>query len=237
MGGDELTYGYGKHHQLYRRRELYGLPRRVRTFAGAGVRMLGGIAPNKLQAARMAYFVDDWERYLALKNYPAIDGLREVPSFARFSRDAFSDLAEPLYLSVPRYELTDALPNDQLIVYDHASMRASLELRTPFLSTRLAAVVAEFDPRALLAFGQKSVLRRLLARYLPTSLFDYPKSGFRFPHDVFLSRHGSHTPKMPGLPTPVAESLWQQRGKGGGWARLGVRLVAASAFAARYKAA
>jgi len=235
MGGDELTFGYGKHDQLYRRRDLYALPETVRRAGGA---MAGAVAPlwPRLDQFRAAYLVADPERYIALKDFPAIDGLRRVPGFAGWVEKEFEDLSGPAYLAVPRYELTEALPNDQLIVYDHASMRASLELRTPFLNRRLLELIAGFDPRALLAFGQKSVLRRLLARYLPERLFDYPKSGFRFPHDVFLDSTTACLPALPGLTPDVANYLWQRRQNGKGWTRIGVRLASAAEFFSRYPA-
>jgi asparagine synthase (glutamine-hydrolysing) len=233
MGGDELTFGYGKHDQLYRRRQFYGMPEPVRRIAGAS---LGAVPhlPGRLDNFRSNYLVRDSERYIALKDFPAIDGLRRLPGFSAWADREFSDLKDPVYLSIPRYELTDALPNDQLIVYDHASMRASLELRTPFLNRRLVDVIAGLDPRALLAFGQKSVLRRLLDRYLPRELHEFPKSGFRFPHDVFLNAAGRSTPRLPGLAEAPAEALWRRRFDGKGWTRIGVRLAVANEFFHRY---
>jgi asparagine synthase (glutamine-hydrolysing) len=233
MGGDEITFGYGKHDHVYRRRQLYDSPECLRILGERLLRPLNE-GSGRLANVRNAYLVRDRERYIALKDFPAIDGLRRLPGFDDWTNSEFDGLAKPSWLSIPRYELVHALPNDQLIVYDHASMRASLELRTPFLNRKLVEVIAQFDPRALLAFGQKSVLRRLLRRYLPNELFDYPKSGFRFPHDVFLNGVGDTLPSLPGLQRDGAGRLWSKRFQGKGWTRIGVRLASATEFFSRH---
>lgn len=233
MGGDELTFGYGKHTQLYANRRRYGLPEWLRRAGGCALALADGLSP-RLERFRAAYLVRDHERYIALKDYPAIDWLRRQRGFDAWARREFGGFRGPLHIAAPRYEVTDALPNDQLIVYDHASMREGLELRTPFLSRRVAEAAARIDPRAFMAFGQKSVLRRLLGRYLPRELYDYPKSGFRFPHDVFLRGCGEATPRLPDDAAVDLEAAWRRRGQGQGWARIAVRAAAAARFMASH---
>jgi asparagine synthase (glutamine-hydrolysing) len=113
---------------------------------------------------------------------------------------------------------------------DVASMRASLELRTPYLSRRLVETVASFDQRAFLAFGQKSVLRRLAARYLPEQFVRLPKRGFVYPADVYLANE-TREPRWPSLPDSQIRKAWQRRRHGRGWTRIAVRLSTLSAFA------
>lgn len=234
MGGDELTFGYGKHAQLYANRRRYGLPEWLRRAGSCALQPAAASNP-RLERFRAAYLVRDYERYIALKDFPAIGWLRRLSGFDAWARREFGGFKGPLHIAAPRYELTEALPNDQLIVYDHASMRESLELRTPFLSRRVAEAAATVDPRAFLAFGQKSVLRRLLGRYLPRELYDFPKSGFRFPHDVFLRGYGDAMPRLPeGSGVPLEEA-WRRRREGQGWARMAVRAAAAAAFMAAHE--
>lgn len=81
--------------------------------------------------------------------------------------------------------LTDSLnylPNDILAKVDRASMANSLESRAPYLDHR----VAEFAWRLPLSTKvngdvTKSILRKLLAKYVPTELFERPKAGFAIP--------------------------------------------------------
>ena len=231
MGGDEIFYGYGKHVFFYRYRHLYNLPEPLRVVLGGLARAFSHFRPN----SHFGYFsrligVHDWERYLANKNYPAIEWLRRMPSFQSWAKRAFKGNTSPCELSVPFYEVTQVMPNSHLPSLDLGSMRASLELRTPFLSRKVAETVAEFDPRAFMAFGQKSVLRRLLTRYLPKELVDQPKRGFIFPADQFLNGFGDGVPVVPGVSTSATRSVWQRREEASGWRRLAVRLALAYEF-------
>jgi len=87
---------------------------------------------------------------------------------------------------VQRFQMLDAglyLPDDVLVKTDRASMAASLEVRTPFLNLDLARFawslpVDLYDPQK---FGLKVVLKKLLARHVPTELFERPKMGFDVP--------------------------------------------------------
>ncbi|NQV79601.1 MAG: asparagine synthase (glutamine-hydrolyzing) [Alphaproteobacteria bacterium] len=232
MGGDEAVFGYGKHAALYRHRFRYRL-------IGHLSSMLALMSVEFHETSRLAallglFGVRPWEIYLALKTYPALSWLRTTQGYEAWARNEFDEVNDPPYLWVPRYEQRKTLPNEHLIMNDVASMRASLELRTPFLNRELFEAVARFDPRSLVAFGQKSVLRRLLSRYLPSELYDLPKRGFRFPQESFLSAHGDAMPLVPGLPSSAIERIWSRRNSGRGWERLAVRLVALEEFLGRY---
>lgn len=74
------------------------------------------------------------------------------------------------------------LPDDILVKVDRATMGTSLEARAPLLDHRVFAW-AWRQPHALkIAEGRgKWLLRRLLARDVPTELFERPKMGFAIP--------------------------------------------------------
>ena len=91
-------------------------------------------------------------------------------------------------------------------------MRASVELRTPFLSGRVAEAIAALDPRALLAFGQKAVLRRILEGLLPADTLRQDKQGFIFPQDIFLGT-AQRTPAPAGVSPAWSEAIWGARGR------------------------
>ena len=229
MGGDELVWGYGKHKFLWQRRLLYGLPPFVRKLARHVPKSVLALSRRGRNTERL-FAVDDSEIYPALKNYPAIGWLRQLSGFDAWAMDEFGSQTGPSYQSVPTYELGTGLANEHLYTYDLASMRASVELRAPFLSRSLAEKIAEFDPRALVAFGQKSILRRLLGRFLPAELFDHPKSGFNYPADIFLRNCGAAAPRLADLPPDLVEAAWSRRFDEEGWARIAVRLASAAVF-------
>ncbi len=187
---------------------------------------------TKIAAYRNIFAVRENERHLVIKNGPIVDGLRQLPSFQNWSQTAFND-PDRLEFAICKFDLSSTLANNMLPCYDAGSMRASHELRTPFLSHELLETVASYDPRSFLAFGQKSVLRRLLKRYLPTELVDRPKQGFRFPGDQFLRGYDSRTPQLAGLPSPLMETIWNSRFVPG-WQRLALRAAIWREFASWY---
>lgn len=80
------------------------------------------------------------------------------------------------------FDMTRYMPGDLLTKVDRASMFVSLEAREPFLDHEMARLAVALPPRWKLRGTQnKYVLRRLLARYFPSELFDRPKQGFSAP--------------------------------------------------------
>lgn len=231
IGGDELTWGYGKNQTYWRWRHVFGLPAPARRLASLIGRIAGG------RAARFGNRIGPptCEIYLANKNFPALPWLKNLPGFESWAAREFDDPA-PMELAVPRFDADQVMPNMQLPSFDHASMRHGLELRTPFLSRAVAETMAQFDPRALLAFGQKSVLRRLLGRYLPSALFDRSKSGFTFP-DEFIVDSAPVPGPIRGVPQAAVDTVWRHRSEPGGWRLLAVRLLSAQHFFDREKPA
>jgi asparagine synthase (glutamine-hydrolysing) len=235
IGGDEAVFGYSKHAALYRHRARYRVVGRLSSLLA--LMPIEFRRSGRLASLFALFGVRPWEVYLALKNYPALSWLRMTQGYEAWARKEFREAGSLPYLWVPRYEQRRTLPNEHLIMNDIASMRASLELRTPFLSKALLDVVSRLDPRSLVAFGQKSVLRRLASRYLPTELYDLPKRGFRFPQERFLASHGDSVPRVPGLQPEAVDRIWRLRDEGRGWERLAVRLVALEEFMNRYPGA
>jgi asparagine synthase (glutamine-hydrolysing) len=205
-GGDELFAGYNRHFQAPRLwRHLKMVPRPLRAAAGASLgllpqrlweqaagmlparhRHLGGKANKALRLAGRAECFDDV--YAAF-----LDEWSGEPSpVAGFDPMANSlDLelgrGAPDALRIMYCDAISYLPDDILCKVDRASMAVSLETRVPFLDHRVAEVAGRI-PAELKTRGSagKHILRQLLYRYVPESLFDRPKAGFAVPVGQWL---------------------------------------------------
>jgi asparagine synthase (glutamine-hydrolysing) len=91
------------------------------------------------------------------------------------------------------------LPDDVLAKADRASMRVSLEVRTPFLSRDLVEFAASIPAALHMTGGGKRILRACLARVLPDAARRRPKRAFRVPAADWL-----RGPLRPALDAQIA---------------------------------
>jgi asparagine synthase (glutamine-hydrolysing) len=91
---------------------------------------------------------------------------------------------------IRRMEVADLLawlPDNLLERGDRMTMSASLELRPPFLDPRIIDFALELEPSTKLhKRTNKWPVREVARRYVPASLIDRPKIGFRVPLDQWL---------------------------------------------------
>lgn len=180
-GGDESFFGYKKQQFFWQWRYLMGLPEGLRRSL-SGLAALSPVFRSQARVLARYVGVGDGARYVNFKNQVASDGLRALlPGHEDWVRRALDPGDQPAEIFVPQFERDSVLPGSQLPAVDLGAMAHGFELRSPFLSRRLADTVAGMDARAFLAYGQKSVSKRLLARYLPLDMLRPIKSGLRFP--------------------------------------------------------
>jgi asparagine synthase (glutamine-hydrolysing) len=108
---------------------------------------------------------DDWARQDYLSLYAATRGARPLDRL--------------LALNLETYLL-----DDLLVKMDRTSMANSLEVRSPFLDTRLVEFASRLSPALKVrGLSLKRVLKRAVADLLPPELLSRPKRGFGVPLD------------------------------------------------------
>ncbi len=209
LGGDDLFYGYGKYAFLYRWRHAYRLPAKLLTASSGLAALLRPIRSWRL-ASQLLRGNRGW-RFVSIKNNglgPLFDGL---PGHLDWENGRFRPERRELVYQVRDFDMRVTLPSSYIPAIDRGSMRASLEVRTPFLSRELVETVAQMDQRAFLAFGQKEVLRQILYRYIPKDYISRIKRGFVFPTHRYLATRSDVTPRVEGVPSHIAETIWKYR--------------------------
>jgi asparagine synthase (glutamine-hydrolysing) len=204
-GGDELFAGYNRHAWAPRLWEVaHRLPKSARralralrlvpvehwdrAFRWAGLGAAVRLPGDKLyKIAALADVDTASEFYGRLRSHwvdPA-EVITQAPDIATTPpRDDFdAPFAERMMLD----DLIQYLPDDILTKVDRASMAVSLEARVPLLDH----AVAQFAWRVPLHWKihgrtQKWILREVLARHVPASLFERPKTGFGVPVGQWL---------------------------------------------------
>jgi len=232
MGGDELFFGYGRHALFWRWRHWFRL---LPPFVDMAQRVAGSTL-ERLPAwrkLRRHFHGDSPWRYLATKSYPAGDILAALPGADSAVRGAWRETPGAPPVTVARdVDTRLVMPGSYIPAIDRGSMRASVEVRTPFLSRALVEALESLDQRALIAGGPKHVLRTLLRRDLPDYLVDRPKQGFIFPAARFLAALGTAPPNA-GLPESLAGEVWRRRAEYG-FAALAIRLSVLARFHATF---
>ncbi len=204
-GGDELFCGYNRYvwgSKLWHR--LQSVPPSLRSIAGS---ILQRVPPNVIDGgANLLNAVPGVSvpRQISIKLHKSARAMnaRTLSEFydllvATFDNpesilaDQFSSNCEQLDQTVASsdpvtlmmyWDQKNYLPDDILVKVDRTSMAVGLEARAPLLDKNVIEFVWRIPKHLKYRDGEgKWILRRLLERFVPSHLFDRPKSGFAIP--------------------------------------------------------
>jgi asparagine synthase (glutamine-hydrolysing) len=126
---------------------------------------------GQMYSRLVEHWKDAWEVTLGAQYVP---GLLEQQGFA----SELPGLVQRMQL----YDALTYLPDDILVKVDRATMAVSLEGRAPLLDYRVYEFAWSLPMSMKIRDGKgKWILRQLLAKYVPPSLFERPKMGFGVP--------------------------------------------------------
>ena len=204
LGGDEIFYGYNKYEFSFQYRYLYRNSKALHVISEFGKPLSSKI---KLMNDLMQGTAD--RQYLRIKNTDTQNTLEKLVS--TIPKDLLSQTPDDLVHRINSYDLHTSMPQSFIPAIDRGSMRASLEVRTPFLSRRLLSYVHDLDQRSLIAFGKKNILRTLLTRYMDSSLLCQDKRGFVFPASRYYKECNPPRPNVKNISADKIDKIWQQK--------------------------
>jgi asparagine synthase (glutamine-hydrolysing) len=196
-GGDELFLGYGSYQ--WARRLSNPIIRALRHPIGLALaahpdnrfkrvsRLFHYHSNDRIKShifsQEIYYFSDKEARNLLQPGFPSGLSFDEMHRPGRIARKLNPLEAQALFDI--RYYLRD----DLLAKVDRATMQFSLETRVPLLDYRIVEFALNLSPD--LKIRQKTtkyLLKKVLYRYVPETLFDRPKWGFSIPLDRWLQK-------------------------------------------------
>ncbi len=247
-GGDELFAGYGRYFSLNEKRTLAtpfwqladvickhtpqvifnivakGLPARYQS--GFARRLQGFISRRNIHKDN--YMMTYRETFMTHWAEPenVVLGGHELTDI--FSEKDFLDLLEHRISQMQAADTMQYLNDSVLTKVDRASMATSLEVRVPLLDHRVFEHAWKLPMHLKVKNNTgKVALRKVLAQYVPTKLFERPKMGFGVPIDIWLrgslrewaeSLLDEKTLQEQGLlNTDYVRNKWNEHLNGGNW--------------------
>ncbi len=206
-GGDETFAGYSRYRAQLLLARLDAAPASVRRTLGRAASLLGASgridsSANRMRRLALTVDLDPAARYIAYMTH--LNGLDRERLYTPAYRELVDDRAVADVIARPWREsradnLLDRmlevdtatyLPDDLLTKMDIATMAFSLEARSPLLDHEFMQFAASLPPTCKLERrAHKPALRGALRGWLPDSILDAPKRGFRLPiHDWFRNQ-------------------------------------------------
>lgn len=178
--GDESFLGYDRYKWIKQVNTLYQAPSNVRKIL-ANLFNLSPFYKHKLIA--MGLSVKSIEQ-LYVRMFDLENSWVKDPELAKFS--SFTNLLlntnKPLLERVSDFDIKTYLSHDINTKIDRASMAFSLESRSPLMDYRIVEFARSLPSNFKYQDGnQKRILKDILFKKVPASLFDRPKSGFTMP--------------------------------------------------------
>ena len=200
-GGDELFAGYNRHRAV---QKLWPImqktPHSLRAMLSKTLEMGGFLLDNPALQSLLGFKGDGEQSLKKLSNVLSTNSLSDFyeaitsEQISLLKQDVIPNKAVKKSFDIllpfeqfQYWDMADYLPNDILTKVDRASMHVGLEVRVPLLDHRLVEAAWTLPDYLKIKNGKgKIILRELLEKDLPPSLFEGPKRGFSIPLSSWL---------------------------------------------------
>jgi asparagine synthase (glutamine-hydrolysing) len=194
-GGDELFMGYGAYHWAQRLanpalRWTHGPLGSMLSLGNDRLRRVSRLLDFDTATPLSAHIFSQEQNLFSIQelnalligegqSYPLL--LKESEVIGKLQRQLTPAEAQAFF------DLRFYLKDDLLVKVDRATMRYGLETRVPLLDHTVVEFALNLHPSLKLRNGtSKYLLKEVLYRYVPKSLFDRPKWGFSIPLQEWL---------------------------------------------------
>ena len=181
-GADELFAGYNRHWALRQYLAYPWFRNWVKNPGGIAASAIGALSKDRGRLLRRFFSGLDDSPYQTLANFLSVNEDPEGRVRGRIDMDI-----EPID-ALLKFDRNHYLPSDVLAISDRASMRASIEMRMPYLDQRLSRFALHLPGKTLLLHGRKWILRELLRRKNGKAFADGSKIGFGLPYGYWLNK-------------------------------------------------
>ena len=207
IGSDEIFLGYNRYSFFYKYIDLI---KKLRNFSSI-INLMDNLSKNKFKKFHILnknfLQVDKKNIYLNHVNRNQLQVYKE-DLITSISDKYFSGNLENFLEEMTDFDLKYKMPNSYIPAIDLGSMKAGLEVRSPFLNKNLYEYIIEnIDQRSLLEFGSKNILKAILKEYLPKKYLNLPKRGFVFPISDLVKKKSTSSEKKIILRKKILEKL------------------------------
>ena len=223
-GGDEAFIGYTRYKRIKTMEALFSMPLTIRQLMGKLIKF----SPNYiLKLIAIGVSIPDIES-LYIKMFGGLENswILDPEQGMNYSySNIFKNSHQSILEKVSDYDIKTYLNGDINTKVDRASMAFSLESRAPLMDYRIIEFSRSLNTNFKYSFGnQKRILKDVLYQYLPSEMFNRPKSGFTMPfRDWFKSElkeyvldHLSYSElqKIPGINVSRTQEIIQEHMSG-----------------------
>ena len=207
IGSDEIFLGYNRYKFFYKHINLI---KKSRNFSSI-INLIDNLSKKKFKKIHTLnknfLQVNNKNIYLNHVNRNQLQ-LYEEDLITSISDKYFSGDLDNFLEEMIDFDLKYKMPNSYIPPIDLGSMKAGLEVRSPFLNKNLYEYITEnIDQRSLLEFGSKNILKTILKEYLPEKYINLPKRGFVFPVNELVKKKSTSSEKKIILRKKILEKL------------------------------
>ena len=219
-GGDEAFIGYTRYKRIKTMETLFHMPLKVRQLMAKVI----NFSPNYiLKLIAIGISIRDIES-LYIKMFGGLENswiLDPEKGMNYEYTKIFNNSQQSILEKVSDYDLKTYLNGDINTKVDRASMAFSLESRAPLLDYRIIEFSRSLPTHFKYSLGnQKRILKDVLYQYLPSEIFNRPKSGFTMPFKEWFKSElkeyvldnlsYSELQKIPGINVPRTQEIIQE---------------------------